>query len=232
MHIVIYVYEDFTPLEVFGPHDLFSRFPDTKITLVGEERGVVYSREKSISLNIKYDINDIDKADILLIPGSTIGWTQQIKNKAVLAWIRQIDETTRYTTAACTGTLILAASGQLKDKKATTFWRVADLLQYYDTQYIDEPIVQDGKYYTAEAVSSSMDLAMLIGGLIRGEHSVKITQLLLGYESNNLTDLKELKANEELVSIANKKLEKQAKKTLTLLRKIINIRLLMQLNRK
>lgn len=232
MHIVILIFEDFTPLEVFGPYDLLSKFPDTKITLVAEKRGLICTDNQGISLNIQYSIDDIKQADVLLIPGSTIGWTQVIRKNAVLNWINSIDKTTHYTAAMCSGPIILAAAGVLRGKKATAFWRVAPLLKNYNVKHIDQAIVKDGKYLTSDGVSSSMDMAMQIGNLLFGDRNVKISQLLLAYESKRLTALSELFKSEDLIDAADDELIKEAKNTLSILNKILNVKFLFQLKNR
>lgn len=233
MQIVIYIFEDFTPLEVFGPYDLLSKFSDVEIKLVSERRGVIHADNNSISLNIKYSIDDIQRADVLLIPGSTVGWTQIIHNSKVLNWINSIDKTTRYTAAMCSGPIILAAAGVLRGKKATAFWRVASLLQNYNVEYIDQAIVRDDKYLTSDGVSSSMDMAMQIGDLLFGDRDVKISQLLLAYESKRLTALNDLFKDKNLVETADAALIKEAKETLSIFNKILNVKMLLRLkNRK
>lgn len=229
MHAVIYVYEDFTPLEVFGVHNLLSRTPDVTVDLVAEKKGIVYSSSKDLSINIVKDIDDIAQADLLLIPGSIVGWTQQIRKTKVLSWIRQIDATTVYTTATCTGAVILAATGLLKDKKATAYWRVGHLLADYEVEYLNQPIVRDDKYFTAEGVTSTLDMTMQLGKLLCGKKDIRITQLLLAYESKDLDCLVDLKQDEELLEATNKLIFKEGKSTLSVFDKIRNAKLLLRL---
>lgn len=69
---------------------------------------------------MKHSIDDIKDADILIIPGSTIGFMQEMKNANVLNWIREVDKTTKWTTSVCTGSLLLASAGLLNGLKATS----------------------------------------------------------------------------------------------------------------
>ena len=69
-------------------------------------------------VNSKFGIDEVSKADILLIPGSTISFIREMKDKKVLNWIKEIDLTTQRTVTVCTGSIILAATGVLKNKKA------------------------------------------------------------------------------------------------------------------
>lgn len=229
MHAVIYVYEDFTPMEVFGFHNLLSRSPNMRTTLVSETKGVVYSSDKQISINITTSIDEITDADVLFIPGSIVGWTQEIRKKRVLHWIRQMDAITKYTTSACTGSIILAASGLLENKNATAFWRIGHLMTDYGVHYISDPIVRDGKYFTAEGASSTMELAMQIGRLLNGERNMQITQLLLAYESPKSPSVAELRKDDDLVKTTNKIIFEEGRNTLSIFQKIMNARLMLRL---
>jgi transcriptional regulator GlxA family with amidase domain len=65
--------------------------------------------------------------------------------------------------AACIGTFVLAESGLLDDQTATTTWWLAPLFRTrYPSVRVDEAnmIVKSGKYVTAGAALSHMDLAL------------------------------------------------------------------------
>lgn len=71
-------------------------------------------------------------------------------------------------TAACIGTFVMAESGLLDDQRATTTWWLAPMFrQRYSNVLLDESnmIVQSGRFVTAGAALSHMDLALWI---IRG----------------------------------------------------------------
>ena len=83
------------------------------------------------------------KADILLIPGSTIAFIREMKDKKVLNWIKKIDLTTQRTVTVCTGSIILAATGVLKNKKATSHWKSINLLSEFNIVPTRERIVDE-----------------------------------------------------------------------------------------
>jgi putative intracellular protease/amidase len=58
---------------------------------------------------------------VLLVPGA--GSAADMRDDAeTLAWVRELDATTTWTTSVCTGSLILGAAGLLCGLKATTHW--------------------------------------------------------------------------------------------------------------
>ena len=74
-----------------------------------------------------YNFLDAPNFDILLIPGGK-GTRKLISNKSVLSWIYN-RRNTKLIISICTGSLLLAASGLLKNKKATTHWSAFNLLK-------------------------------------------------------------------------------------------------------
>lgn len=228
MRIVMYIYDDFVPIEVFGPYNLLSRLPNAHVDLVAEKEGVVYSNDKNVSLNVTQTIDTVECADILIVPGSVIGWTQQVRNKAVLRWIRKIDSVSEYTLGLCSGSVILAAAGVLKGRSATTFWLLNYLLEDYEARFIDQPIVQDGKYFTAEAAEPSMELAKQLVREIGGEQEAKVVQLVMGYDDKD-SQFQQLKQDKVMTKMTSNMLIEESKSTLSVLNKIINAKLLLRL---
>jgi putative intracellular protease/amidase len=69
MNIVIYIYNGLTALDAIGPYEVLSRLPNANVKFVAKEKGVIVSDTHFLKLVAEYDITEIDKADILLIPG-------------------------------------------------------------------------------------------------------------------------------------------------------------------
>ena len=58
------------------------------------------------------------------MPGSGPRTATMMADKQLTGWLRQVHETTRWTTSVCTGAMILAAAGILDGLPATTHWNV------------------------------------------------------------------------------------------------------------
>ncbi len=63
--------------------------------------------------------NDVNSYDILLVPGGK-GTRSEVSNVTLLNWIRRQSESAKFITSVCTGSALLARSGLLDGKKATT----------------------------------------------------------------------------------------------------------------
>jgi len=62
----------------------------------------------------------------------------------------------------CTGSVILAATGLLKDKQATTHWGAMKMLEKYGAKPVHERYVEQGKFITAAGVSAGIDMAIYL----------------------------------------------------------------------
>lgn len=117
MNIVIYIYNGLTALDAIGPYEVLSRLPTVNVKFVAKEKGVIVTDTHFLKLVADYDISEIHQADILIIPGSVVGFIREAKDKALLTWINKIYATSTWTTSVCSGSIILAATGLLTDKK-------------------------------------------------------------------------------------------------------------------
>ena len=223
MNIAIYIYKGITALDAIGPYEVFSRIPDAHVYFTGEKRKSYKTDTGFISLEAEYSISDVDSAEILVVPGSTITFIKEMKKKQVLNWIQQIHETSRYTTSVCTGSLILAAAGLLEGKKATSHWAATHMLEEYGAELSSDRYVQDGKIITSQGVSAGIDMALYVVKDIVGEDKAKAYQLILEYFPDPPLNLLGAEmADEETVQMAREILEKTAKDNLGFFDKVFN----------
>lgn len=230
MDIVIYIYNGLTALDAIGPYEVLSRLPDANVKFVAKQRGVIVSDTHFLKLVAEYDISEIDKADILIIPGSVVGFIREIKDKELLTWITKINETTAWTTSVCSGSIILAATGLLKDKKATSHWGVIHLLKNYGSIPTCARYVQEGKIITAQGVSAGIDMSLHLVSQIIGIEKARAYQLFIEYDpkppfnSGNVNE-----TNTATIELAKKMLGNEAKKDLSLWDIVSNVQSLIKL---
>ncbi|HZW69422.1 MAG TPA: DJ-1/PfpI family protein, partial [Hanamia sp.] len=112
---------------------------------------------------------------------STTGFLQAIKDAEILEHIQRIDKTTEWTISVCTGAIILAAAGLLKDKEATSHWAALEMLSSFGAKPVTRRYIQQGKIITAAGVSAGIDMALYLAQLIEGEKYARMVQLVTEY---------------------------------------------------
>lgn len=180
MKIAILLFDNFTALDIIGPYEVLSKLPDAQICLVGMEKKA-YNDKHGLKIYADYSIDEIEQADILLIPGG-FGIDTLLSNKEILDWIRKTDGTTKWTTSVCSGSLLLAEAGLLHNKECTTHWKRKAQLSQYSVTIRNERYVQDGKVITSAGVSAGIDMALYLASKVAGDDTARKIQLAIEYD--------------------------------------------------
>ncbi len=176
--IVILLFDGFDALDIFGPYEALVRLPGYNLIMAGNEKRD-FSDSYGLKLKAEYDIGEVDKTKILLIPGG-YGILDVIKDdKGIIKWIRDINRKTQYTLSVGSGSLLLAEAGLLTGRNCTTHWRQEEKIKKYNVKFEHTPYVQDGKYITASGISAGIDMAFYLISQIAGEGMAKIIQTSL-----------------------------------------------------
>jgi transcriptional regulator GlxA family with amidase domain len=178
--IAILLFDDYTALDIVGPYDVLNKLPNSKIYLVGPEKKE-YKDSYGLKIAADYSIDEVNQADILLVPGG-FGIDNLLTNGKIIDWIRKIDSSSKWTVSVCSGSLLLAQAGLLNGKECTTHWRRKEQLRNYNVNIKNERYVLDGKYLTSAGVSAGIDMAMYLVSLISGEQTAKMIQLAIEYD--------------------------------------------------
>jgi putative intracellular protease/amidase len=181
MKIAALIFDKITVLDIVGPIEVLSWVPNSEIIWVGKEKGPIRAAPTGLALTIEKTIDEVTSADILIIPGGP-GVRLLLKDEAMLAWVRKIHATTKWTTTVCTGSLLLGAAGLLKGLDATTHWNSAPTLESFGAKYREQRVIPQGKIVTSAGVSSGIDMALWLVGKIAGDDAAKAAQLCIEYD--------------------------------------------------
>ena len=100
--------------------------------------------------------------DVLVYPGGR-GTRAELRDEAVLDWVRGVSRSGAVVASVCTGSLVLAAAGLLDGKPATTHWQSLELLPTLGKDIEvrpDDRFVDNGQVITAAGVSAGIDMAL------------------------------------------------------------------------
>ena len=153
MNIAILIYDRLTALDAVGPYEVLSRLPGAKVTLVAEETGPKRTDTGQLALTADASLAELAHPEVVVVPGGP-GRGALMDDGSVHDWLRAADERSTWTTSVCTGSLILAAAGLLKGKRATSHWLALEELRGLGVDAVPERVVFDGKHVTAAGVSA------------------------------------------------------------------------------
>jgi transcriptional regulator GlxA family with amidase domain len=176
MKTAILLYDRLTALDAIGPYEVLSRLPDSTLEFVAAEPGPVTTDNGMLTLLAERAITQVSDPYIVLVPGGP-GEVAARAGEEVLDWLREVNETSSWTTSVCTGSLILAAAGLLDGKRATSHWLALGELGRLGAEPVCERFVFDGKFATAAGVSAGIDMALALVAKIAGEEVAQAIQL-------------------------------------------------------
>jgi transcriptional regulator GlxA family with amidase domain len=115
-------------------------------------------------------IEDVAKADILILPELWLAPSDDMRERyaELKEWIRRLYRSGCTVYSACSGSVLLAATGLLKGREATSHWAYADLFRksFPEVRFNPEPnlVFADpaGRIVTAGGTTSWHDLAIHI----------------------------------------------------------------------
>ena len=181
MDIAIALYEGFTALDAIGPYEVLGHVPGARITFVAARPGPVRNNRGSLTLVAEASLAETTAPDLVLVPGGP-GRVDPTTHADLVAWLREVDAATTWTTSVCTGALFLAAAGLLTGRPATTHWTARAELARLGATVVEQRVVRDGKYVTAAGVSAGIDMALTLVGVMAGDLTAQAIQLGIEYD--------------------------------------------------
>lgn len=185
------LFPGFELLDVFGPLEMFGILSDDyRLEMVAEHPGPIESRQgpKAIA---DVGINDAQPYDIFLIPGGR-GTRREVSNAALIDWIKRHAQTSATVATVCTGAALLARTGLLDNRQATS-----NKLSF-DWVVTQGPNVNwqrrarwcvDGKFYTSSGVSAGIDMALALianlDGLDKAQHAAGFAEYVWNTDPDN-----------------------------------------------
>ena len=184
----ILLFDKFETLDVFGPVEILGRLPDIfKLNFISVNGGIVESSQNvRVETNLYTNENDIEK--ILLVPGGS-GTREKVKDNNFLNFIKNIADQSKYIISICTGSALLAKTGILNGKRATTnkkeFKWVTE--QGKDVLWVKEARwIRDAEIYTSSGVSAGIDMSLgFIEDLIGKEKALEICKSIEYFWNEN-----------------------------------------------
>ena len=178
LNIVFVLYPEVTHLDFTGPHQVLCRVPGAKVT-VASMGGVDIVGDGLTFTNLA-DLKSVTACDIICIPGG-FGTTAAMLDVDFMAEVTRLAKGAKYLTSVCTGSLILAATGLIKGRRAACHWAWRELLEPFGVIVDEGRVARDGNLITGGGVTAGLDFAFTLAAELAGDAFAQTLQLGLEY---------------------------------------------------
>ena len=178
--IGLLLFPDLTQLDLTGPYEVFTKFPDTDVHLLWKTLDPV-GAGGGMRLLPTATFADSPRLDLICVPGGA-GMNSLLEDEETLGFLRRQAEAARYVTSVCTGSLVLGAAGLLRGRRATSHWMSLPMLAAFGCEPVSERVVVDGNVITGGGVTAGIDFALTIAGELFGEETARRIQLAIEYD--------------------------------------------------
>ncbi|WP_316812597.1 DJ-1/PfpI family protein [Pedobacter heparinus] len=187
MEVAVLLFDNFETLDVYGPVEIFGRLDKYTIKFYSLKGGQIENQHGVSALTDKL-ANISNEPEVFLIPGG-LGTRKEVENKALINKIKEISNISNYVLTVCTGSALLAKTGLLDNKIATSNKRAFAWVITNGANVLWNKTARwtvDGKFYTSAGVSAGMDMAL---GFLSDRHGIEFArQVAFEIEYNWIED--------------------------------------------
>ncbi len=144
--------------EVFGTARLADDAAAYRVEVCGASERV---RSQGFSIEVAHDLRRVERADTVVVPG--VYDPGRAVDQTVLDAIRVAWAAGARLVSICTGAFVLAQTGLLDGRRATTHWRgAADFARLFPAVELDPAVlfVDEGRIVTSAGASAGMDMCL------------------------------------------------------------------------
>ena len=178
--IGLLLFPNLTQLDMTGPYEVFTKFPDSDVHLVWKTLDPVKAGG-GMQLLPSMTFEDCTQLDLICVPGGA-GMNALLNDEETLDFVRRQAAGARYVTSVCTGSLVLGAAGLLQGKRATSHWMSHAMLAAFGCEPVAERVVVDGNVITGGGVTAGIDFALTVAGELLGAEAARKIQLGMEYD--------------------------------------------------
>lgn len=183
--VAIFIHEGVELLDFSGPGEVFAsanhRQAFEVYTVAASPAEIV--SQGFVTIKPQYTFANCPPPDILVLPG---GRTDvPLSDPAVIKWIMESSQKAEIVMSVCTGAFLLAKSGLLDGREATTHWSsIAALRQEASKTTVRENcrFVDNGQIITAAGVSAGIDASLHVVDKLLGREVAENTAHYMEYK--------------------------------------------------
>lgn len=186
INVAVLAYPGVEIIDMNGPVDVLvkaNRYNGDRYNVftVAETQDTLESEDSVVTITPDYTIGNCPRPDIIVIPGQIMPAGSSASfgsgSKELVGWIEeQARRTEVIVMSVCVGVYILAKTGLLANRKATTHWKAIGSIQkqYPEINFIKNVrYVADGNIVTTGGVTSGIDGALYLVERLDGTQTAK-----------------------------------------------------------
>jgi transcriptional regulator GlxA family with amidase domain len=161
MILNIILFQNFETLDVFGPVEIFGKLKELYQIEYYSETGGIIESSQGVKVVTQPWI-ELNTEGILFIPGGQ-GTRLLVQNNDYILRLKEYVISAKYCLTVCTGSGLLARTGLLQNRYATSNKRAFEWAISMDNhvKWLKKARwAVDGKYYTSSGVSAGMDMTL------------------------------------------------------------------------
>lgn len=190
MRIAIALFDGAEELDFAGPWEVLSYWArevaraEVEVVTVAASLDPVRAA-KGLRVLPDRTLHDTGPIDVFLMPGGRGTRKLLAPDEPLHVALRAMAEGGTLLTSVCTGSLVYAAAGLLRNRPATTYWSAFDELLALDPSIDarkDDRFVDDGDVITAAGVSAGIDMALHLVRRLADVDEAKATRRGIQYD--------------------------------------------------
>ena len=180
MKVAYVVYPDFTALDLVGPYEVISRWPDAEVHFLARTLDPVRC-DAGLTVIPTDTPETLPDPDLIVVPGSG-NPVPVLSDEVLIDWLRSAAPGCQWTASVCTGAGLYAAAGLLKGKTTTTHWGFRDNLRAMGVEVVGDRVVWQGDHVSGAGVSAGIDMALSLTERVHGRKLAESLQLVIEYD--------------------------------------------------
>jgi 4-methyl-5(b-hydroxyethyl)-thiazole monophosphate biosynthesis len=106
--------------------------------------------------------------DMVVLPGGLPGADHLANDARIIALVQDTAQRGGFTAAICAAPRVLARAGLLDNRSATSFPGAIDIGAIPGIEYLEQPVVIDGRIVTSRGPGTALDFALALIELLAG----------------------------------------------------------------
>jgi len=190
MRFQILIFDGFDELDAIAPYEVLKNAASAGaiVELVTSDVVKEITAAHGLQLRPSTQLNLEQIPDVLIVPGggwmghSPKGARAEAERGTIPAALKSLHQSGTIVAAVCTGTMLLAASGILKERRAITHHGAIKDLHAAGAKIIQARVVDDGDIVTAGGVTSGLDLGLWLVERFYGSKLAHEIEVEMEYE--------------------------------------------------